>query len=448
MLRSLRSWSPAFALFAALSLTGCPAPEPPTAPVAPPKSEEAARSALERAKKKDDAEALLAVYHEFKEYPSGTKALNLGVRKLFESAIESANKCDELAAKTLMARANPYALDFPAINEAYDETYESVNREKRRCNIIRLDADLKKAEEELDWPRAFNRVGTEKEVDGAVLAKRRVDLTNHFTAWLDDSIKKILAQKSFAKVVGDKRDKFDAALDSSQYPPEVGDEVKKRAGAFEGLRVVFDKLEDGAVIDPAGKYWTFGTAKAHTPASLTSDPLMLPNGLPFFAIAKGKLGGESVLVAGPGVGTLLERLAAIKLVIPENAARTYNTSTALPEQLVGERVLAPISAGSETLGVATVISDDGKVIVVAGIPGGGRKTAGPSVKTKRAELRGFALEPGKKVTVYASGTWKPGEVVDVTDAEHILVRINGFEVPFSSGDLRIKRGELPAPPAE
>lgn len=425
-------------------LAGCPAPEPAKGPPAPPPPSEAdARRDLESAKAKNDPAALIAVFNKYPKFAIGKTALRLGARKYFEKALEAAEACDDENAGHALAKVAPYTADDAEIDEAYDETKNAVITEKKRCVLIVLDADVKKAENAWDYAAAFKRVTNEKNADGAALKKRRVELTGRWAKWLDATIKDIVAKRSITAAVGDKREAFDSATDADQLPAEVAGELAKRGDALIGIRLVFDKLEGGQLLDPPIRYWTFGTPKARrVDAPTSTDGATMSNGVPFIAIAKGKLGGVSLLVAGEKDGDALARLGSIKLLIPEADARTYDTRTALPEKLIGARVLAPIANGSDMLSAAVVLSEDSKDSVTV------QPKKGSKLTFKKKDLRGMAMSPGMKVTVMVGNAGKPGELADAPEEDRCLVRVGGFENYFPLGDIRVKRSDLPKPPAD
>jgi hypothetical protein len=429
---------------ALLALNGCPAPEPAKdPPKAAPLTEADARRELDEAKTKGDPASFIAVYNKFPKFAAGKTALRLGARKYFEKALEAAEACDQENAGHALAKVAPYTTDDSEIDEAYDETKNAVIRERKRCQLIVLDADVKKAESNWDYAKAFDRIMKEKDADGIALHKRRVELTARWSKWLDATIKEILAKKSIKAVVGDKREAFDAATDASKLPEEAAAELEKRAAALAGIRLVFDKLEGGVLLDPPVRYWTYGSPKSRHKDTPGSEGAQLTNGVPFVAVAKGKLGGVALLVAGASEGDTLTRLGSIKLLIPEADSRTWDTNVALPEKIVGARVLAPIAAGSDQLSAATVVSEDGKGSVVVQPKHGGNK-----LTVKKTDLRGLAMSPGMKVIVMINGKAKPGELADAPEEDRALVRMGGFENYFPLGDIRVKRSDLPKPPAD
>lgn len=435
-----------FAAFASVVALGCPASEPappPKTAVRPP-TEQDAKEALDAAKKKNDPDGLIAVFNKYSSFPSGKTALRLGVRKLLETALDAAERCDEPKAAGALARVAPYTTDDPEIDEAYDETREGVSRERKRCLLVKVDADVKKAEAEWDWPRAFSRISSEKEADGAALKKRRLEATARYRAWLDETLKQIVAKRSLSAVVGDKRENFDASVDAANLPPEVAPEVDKRAATIAGVRLVFDKLENGEALDPPVRWWTFGAAKVRKPEAPAAEGPVMAQGLAFHAVAKGKINGVTLLAVGSNEGTVLERLGTIKLLVPEADARTWDTRIALPEKLVGARVLAPIAPNSAILTPSVVLIEaPNGMVVVSPLAKKGFKVA-----AKKKDLRGLAMGPGQKVTVMIGLVGKPGELADAPEEDRVLVRVSGFESYVPIGDIRVNRADMPAPPAE
>ncbi|MBL8719142.1 MAG: hypothetical protein JNL79_24365, partial [Myxococcales bacterium] len=189
------------------------------------------------------------------------------------------------------------------------------------------------------------------------------------------------------------------------------------------------------------KWWTFGQAKPRKPeAPKTETGVVMANGIPFHVVGKGKIGTTAMLAAGPAEGDLWTRIGSIKLLVPEGDARPFDTNFSLPDVLIDQRVLAPVSPGSDTLRPVLVVGE-GAFIKVRPIG-----TTGPKYDVKKKELRGWALMPGQKVTVIVGGAQKPGEVADKAQDERILVRISGFETFVPLADVRVKRADLPALP--
>ncbi len=441
----------ASAAFFASALVGCPADEPIPVQAPKPASEEEARAALDKAKKSGDADAFFEVNRKFPNFPSGKKAMHLGVRKLLEDALDAAEKCDLPKAKGMLARAAPYTNDDPEVDAAYDETKTRVESENERCALYKLDDDVKRAEQAWDFPRAFHRIADEGEVsDHKLLAKRRNDLTARYLKWLDDTLMMIVKKRSVSGVVEDRRDEFDDSTDLSKMPPELASELQKRADSIAGILLVFDKLEGGQLLDPPLRFWTFGKARPRrtdTPGIVGSNEMA--NGISFYGVAKGKSGDVMLLAGGSNEGTLMQRLGSIKALVPEVDTKTYDTNTALPDQLQGARVLAPIAANSEIYTPSTVIVAPppgiAGTIVVVPVSSTLKKSNTPKVNVKKEALRGLLLPPGTPVQVLVAGAWKKAEVADAPEEDRVLVRVNGFESYVSIGDVRVSKKDLPKP---
>ncbi len=430
-------------------LSACPAPEAPKAAVVKPPSEEEAKEALESAKKsKDKVDALFAVHNKYPTFASGKKALRLAVRTLLEEALDLSEKCDLAEAKGRMAAVAPYTADDHEIDEAYDETKARVDGETQRCSLFKMDEDVKRAESDWDWPRAFNRIATETTVaDAKGLAKRRVDLVARYAKWLDDTLKAVVAKKSLSAVLGEKADKFSESTDPGKLPPEVATELAKRQDAINGVSVLFDKLEGGMVVDPPQRMWTFGKARPRridTPSQVGQAEMA--NGISFYVVGKGKVGEVTLLCWGTNEGTLLQRIGSIKALVVETEARAFDTNTALPEQLLGARVLAPVANGSDMLTPSVVLSAPltGAVVVLP-VASSLKKLTTPKVSAAKAQLRGLMLPPGTPVQVLVAGAWKKAEIADAPEEDRVLVKVSGFESYVSIGDVRVKRSDLPKP---
>ena len=435
------------ALSFATLLPACPAPEPPKTVVDKPPSEEEADLALIDAKKSDDVDAYFAVHRKYGQFVAGKKALRLAVRKLLESAIDQSEKCKMPEAAGSLASVAPYTADDKEIDEAYDETKQRVDGERKRCFLVKLDEDVKRAEASYDWPRVFNRIETEKEVDDSkALSKRRVDAMAAYVKWLDETLKMIVSKKSVDAALDDKRDEFDASTDPSKLPPEVAAELAKKQDLLVGILLVFDKLQDGSIIDPPARHWTFGKARPRrTDAPAIVGPEMAP-GISFYAVAKGKVDGITLLCWGSSEGNVFARLASIKALVPEVDARTFDTNTSLPEKLVGARVLAPIATGNDLLTPSIVqLEQPNGAIVVIPVSSTSKKLTLPKVATKKTELRGLVLPPGTPVIVKIGAQWKKAEVSDAPEEDRVLVKIGGFESYVALGDVRVSKKDLPKP---
>lgn len=442
----MRRWSPFFGRFSgwffalAVASSAC-GPSTPAPKGGEAVTEDQANAALERAKKKGDPDELVEVFQKYGQFAAGKSALRLAARKYFEKALEAAEACDEERTKKPLAKIAPYTSDDPQIDEAYNETKEQVAKERKRCELVAVDSAIKKAEAKWDYAAAFKAIGEAKEADGAALKARRVELTDRWKGFVDDTLRKIVAKRSIKEVVGDKREAFESALDPEALPAEVTADAQKRKKAFESLELLFETMEDGWVIDPPSKWWTYGQAKPRKPeAPKTETGVVMANGIPFHVVGKGKIGSTVMLAAGAAEGDLWTRIGSIKLLVPEGDARPFDTNFALPDPLIDQRVLAPVTPGSDTLRPVLVVGEGATIKV--------RPIGVPTQKydVKKKELRGWALMPGQKVTVLVGGAPKPGEIADKAQDERVLVKINGFETFVPLADVRVKRADLPALP--
>ncbi|MGZ5969334.1 MAG: hypothetical protein ACXWP4_16785, partial [Polyangiales bacterium] len=230
-----------------------------------------------------------------------------------------AKSCNEAAAKGTLARLAPFTLEDPEINEAYDEMARQISDNHVRCLLTQLDADIKKAEEAWDWPTVFSTISAVKEIDGATLKQRRLAAVARWKTWLDATVRGVIAGK--ISLDDKKAQSLEAAASEDAMPAELAEDVKKWTAPVHATVVVFRTLEGGALIDPPKKYTVsalVGSAKTRTIAnpSATDGPLV-GGGLSFTAIARGKLDGVSVLVAGEPKPDALARLATAKLVFEE-----------------------------------------------------------------------------------------------------------------------------------
>lgn len=437
----MRRWSSIVAcIVAAAALSAC-GPSEPKPKAGEGQTEEQANYALERAKKKGDPDELVEVFQKYGQFAAGKSALRIAARKYFEKALEAAEACNEEGVKKNLAKIAPYTSDDPQIDEAYNETKDATGKERKRCELVHVDEQVKKLEAKWDYVAAFKAISEAKEADGGALKTRRVELTDRWKGFVDDTLRKIIAKRSIKEVLGDKREAFENALDPEALPAEVTADAAKRKKAFEGCELLFETMEDGWVIDPPSKWWTFGQAKPRKPeAPKTETGVVMANGIPFHVVGKGKIGTTAMLAAGPAEGDLWTRIGSIKLLVPEGDARPFDTNFSLPDVLIDQRVLAPISPGSDTLRPVLVVGE-GAFIKVRPIG-----TTGPKYDVKKKELRGWALMPGQKVTVIVGGAQKPGEIADKAQDERILVRISGFETFVPLADVRVKRADLPALP--
>jgi hypothetical protein len=303
-------------------LNACPAPEPeaPTKQVAPQGPTDAdAKAAMEKALEEKSSDALIEVFHKYPKLPSGKESLRRAARMMLGEVKDAAKSCNEAAAKNTLGRLAPFTLEDPEINEAYDEMQRQIGDNHERCQVDKLDADIKKAEAEWDWPSVFSSIQKAKEIEGATLKQRRLAAVARWKTWIDATVRGVVAGK--ISLDDKKAQSLEASASEEQMPAEMAEDVKKWSATVHALVLVFHGLEGGALIEPARKYTVSALAapaKTRTIASPgEADGPTFAGGVSFTAIARGKLDGISVLVSGDGKPDPLARLASAKLVFEE-----------------------------------------------------------------------------------------------------------------------------------
>lgn len=323
-LRSLPFVFPLASCVLALNLVGCPAPEPVAPKVEAPKgpTEADARAALDKALAEKNADALIDVYHDFPKQRAGKEALRRAAKLLIVEVKERADACDESGAKGKLARIAPFTLEDPEINEAYDEMQRQILEGHKRCAVVKLDADVKKAEQAWDWPEVFAQIQNAKEIDGGTLKQRRLAAIARWKTFLDDAIRDVAAGK--VTLDDDKAAKLLASVDEAQLPGEIVPDLEKWRPAVAALVLVFHELEDGRLVTPPRKVATFGPAKTRKVESPKAiDGPVVKGGFPFVAIAHGKLDGTDLLLAGDDKPDVVLRLASAKLLFQVNETKGF-----------------------------------------------------------------------------------------------------------------------------
>lgn len=304
------------ALLAAASLVGCPAPEPSAPPkVAPTQGpiEADAHAALETALAQKSSDALIDVFHRYPKLPSGKEALRRAARMMFDDVKLAAAKCDEIAAKGALARIAPFTLDDAEIDEGYDEMQKQIVDNHVQCALVKLDADVKEAEEAWDWPRVFTAIQAARDVDGATLKQRRLAAIARWKTFLEATVRGLAS----GKITLDDKKKANllASVDEGQLPGDAVPDLKKWAPAVQAAVLVFHDLDGGKLIEPPRRTWLARTSKART-LDLADGPTFA-GGASFVAIARGKLDAATVLVAGDTSKDVVARLASAKLLFDE-----------------------------------------------------------------------------------------------------------------------------------
>jgi hypothetical protein len=440
----LRDVSLALTLTASLaSLAACGGAPEPNAPDGP-EVENQARVAYERAKDKEDPQGLLDVYHRFPQAASGKKALYMGVDRMSTQAEKLAKACKDDEARKLLTEMAGYVADEPAIDSKVDALKEKVEKYKRKCTIDALDADVDAAAKDLNWPKAFEAIDDDdlaKNLDAKTIGRKRDEVKKRWLGAIDGTLADIVKRRSAALVVDEHRKGWLASIDPKSYPEDLQDDIKSRAAKIAGVMLVFDKLEGGSLVDPPAKYWTFGDVKVRVAGAPETEGKELPQGLPFNVVAQGKLGNDLMLAVGKPDGDEMARLSSITFLVPQKAAKTWDTRMLLPTTLVGARVFGPSSPGNRELALYDVVEEkDGAFY---GTPVG--KTN--KVKLKKTELRAFYVPAGTKVTVSVNYAWRKGETTaEATDGDTIAVRVNGADSQAKASDVHVDRDALPKIP--
>jgi hypothetical protein len=316
----MRSTCIPLAMLCAL-LCGCPAPDPKTPPVRV-ETEEDAKHAFDAAKAKDDVDALLAVHARFGALPSGKEALRVAAQMLVDQSHGALAKCDETTARALVGRLGPLTLKDKQIDKLYDDMEAFVVTEHRRCALLSLDDDLDKAKEAWDWPKVFERIASEREVDGATVKTRRLDAIAQWKKLLDKTVREIVEKKSVSSVVGDKRQKLERAVNDLILPPELADELAVWTPAVRAALLLYGDMKDVQFFAAPRKLRVVKETKARLLATpmIEGGPTLAMN-LFFDAIARGKYDGASFYVTGKAAKDPVERLASVKLMVPEANAK-------------------------------------------------------------------------------------------------------------------------------
>lgn len=434
----------ALALAASIvALGACGGAPEPNAPDGP-EVENQARVAYERAKDKDDPQALLDVYHRFPQAASGKKALYMGVDRMSTQAEKLAKACKDDEARKLLTEMAGYVADESAIDSKVDALKEKVEKYKRKCTLDALDASIEAAAKDLNWPKVFEAIDDDdlaKEIDAKTIGRKREEVKKRWLAAIDGTLADIVKRRSAGLVVDEHRKGWLASIDPKSYPEDLQDDITARGTKIAGVMLVFDKLEGGSLIDPPAKYWTFGDVKVRVASAPETEGKELPQGLPFNVVAQGKLGSELMYAVGKPDGDELARLSSIQFLVPQKAAKSWDTRMLLPTTLAGARVFGPVSPGNRELGLYDVVEEKDGAFFATPIG----KTN--KVKLKKSELRAFYLPAGTKVTVSVNYAWRKGETTaEATDGETIAVRVNGADAQAKIADVRVDRDALPKIP--
>jgi hypothetical protein len=314
----------------ALSLSGCPAPDPlpPPRVVVPAGPTEAdAKAALEAAAARGGLDDLVDVYRKYPKLPSGRQALLRAADAMLAEVSRLRDACNDEGARAALARVAPFTLELPEIDRAYDDAQLAVLGARARCALVSLDRDLAKLEAESQWPELFARLAHEQEVDAKVVATRRTGAVSRYVAWLETTIRGAATGK--LSLDESTLTKLRAAVDAP--PAELGSDLEKWQAAGRALLLVVDRLEEGRFVDPPRRATLSAATTARTlDGPDTRDGPSLAKGLSFFVIARGRIDDVDVVVAGEPKSDLVARLASARLVIDD--AALVGTGKAAPKK--------------------------------------------------------------------------------------------------------------------
>ena len=301
-------------------LPGCPAPEP----VAPKKveakgpSDEEAHDAMEKAAETKSVDALIEVYNKYKKLPSGKESLRRAARLLMVEVKALAEKCEEAAAKGSLSRLAPFTADDPEINEAYDDMTTRIGTEHGRCELVKLDEAIKKAEKDGEWPIVFERIQKAKDIDGATLKQRRLAAIVKWKTWLDDTVRPLCTKKG--QTLDDTTaDRLVDAVDENKMPPELSEDLAKWGPIGRTAKLLFHDMKDGEVFEPPRPITMFTAStsrKLETPK--TTDGPTFVIGAKLTALGRGKLDDKWLYVVGGEGKDVVLRLATAKLLVQED----------------------------------------------------------------------------------------------------------------------------------
>ncbi len=311
----------AFFLLAAfaLALPACPAPEP----VAPKKvaaagpTDDEARDAMEKAAEQKNVDALIEVYNKYKKLPSGKESLRRAARLLMVEVKALAEKCEEAAAKGSLSRLAPFTADDPEINEAYDDMTGRITTEHGRCELVKLDEAIKKAETGGEWPIVFERIQKAKDIEGATLKQRRLAAIVKWKNWLDDTVRPLCTKKG--QTLDDTTaDRLVDAVDENKMPPELSEDLAKWGPIGRTAKLLFHDMKEGEVFEqprPITMFTSSTSRKIETPK--TTDGPTFAIGAKLTALGRGKLDDKLLYVVGSEGKDVVLRLATAKLLVLE-----------------------------------------------------------------------------------------------------------------------------------
>lgn len=302
----------------------------------------------------------------------------------------------------------------------------------------RLGRDLEAARARWDWAGTFALIDGADDVDADERAVLRTKTAIAWESFVDATLEKIVEARSVKKALGDKRAAFLSAVDKARMPTDLTVEIERRARRLAAVLLVFDAMEEGALLDPPKPGWAFGAAPTRTIArpDLAGTPLARNHA--FVAVARGKVDGIELLAMGNAEGDALARLESISGLVVASSTREFDTTALLPPDLQkGDRVLAPLAAWPTQLGMHEVVSVGAGGASVQPIGGGAARWI------SRMDLRAAYVPAGTAVLVPVAGTFKRGVAEGAIDGPEAQVRVDGVKLAVPFEGLRVETKALP-----
>lgn len=302
-----------------VALPGCPAPEPvtPKKVEQKPVSDDEAHDAMEKAAEAKNIDQLIEVYNKYRKLPSGKEALRRAARLMMVEVKGLAEKCEEAAARGSLSRLAPFTTDDAEINEAYDDMVKQISTEHGRCQLVKLDEAIKKAEKDGAWPAVFEQIRKGTDIEGATLKQRRLAAIVKWKTWLDDTIRPLCGKKG-ATLDDATAERLADAVDELKMPPELADDLAKWGPIGRTAKLVFHDMKDGEVFEAPRSVSIFTSATSRTLATpKVTDGPTLAVGAKLTALAKGTLDGKVLYVIGGEGKDIVLRLGTAKLLVQE-----------------------------------------------------------------------------------------------------------------------------------
>lgn len=305
----------------------------------------------------------------------------------------------------------------------------------RQAASDRLTRDLKAAQGRWDWAGTFALLDGADDVDPDERAVLRTRTTIAWERFVDDTLARIVEERSVKRALGDRREAFLAALDKGRMPTDVTVEIERRARRLTAVMLVFDVMEDGAVLEPSKPGWAFGAAPTRTLARPDLAGAPLARNHAFVAVARGRVDGVELLAMGSGEGDALARLESISGLVVASSTRAYDTTALLPPDLQkGDRVLAPLAGWPSQLCLHEVLAVGEAGLSVKPVVAGAARWA------PRSELRAAYVPAGTAVLVPVAGSFKHGAAAEIIDGPEAKVTVDGATraVPFEGVRVEVK----------